>query len=183
MVEEGLAEEVARLHLWAVEGEAVGCHRLEAEAVAEGHWKLAKEVLWVRSLVVKAVVQVLKSEVEVAVRVPQLEEEVAAQGRLLVVGAVVLERWLEAMVVERVLRWVGEEAGLEHSLGAKVEGPVLSLASPLEVVMLEKVEVARLHRGPWEVVAEPRVLSRLVLEAEAGQGHGLAGRVGRFFGL
>lgn len=107
-----------------------GYHRLGAEAVEEGHWKLAKEVLWVRSSVVKAVARVLKSGVEVVVRVPQLEGEVAAQEHSLVVRAAVLERLLEAMVVERVLRLAGEEAGLEHSLGAKAEGPVLSLASP-----------------------------------------------------
>lgn len=182
MVVEGLAEGVGRLHLWAVMGEAGGYHRLGVEEVAEGHLRRAKEALWVRSLVVKAVEQVLKSEGEVVVRAPQLEGEVAAQEHSLVVGAVVLERLLEAMVVERVLRLAEEEVALEHLLGAKVEGPVLSLASPLEVVMLEEVEVARLHRGPWEATVEPAALSLLVVEAEA-QGHGSAERVGRFFGL
>lgn len=130
VVVEGPVEEVGRLHLWAVAGEAGGYHRLGEEVVVEGHWKLAKEVLWVRSLVAKAVEQVLKSEVEVVVRAPQLGVEVAAQEHLLAVMAVVLERLLEAMVVEQVLRLVEEEVALEHSLGVKVEGPVLSLASP-----------------------------------------------------
>lgn len=129
VVVEGPAEEVGRLHLWAVAGEVGEYHRLGEEVVVEGHWKLAKEVLWVRSLVAKAVEQVLKSEVEVVVRVPQLGVEVAAQEHLAVM-AVVLERLLEAMVVERVLRLVEEEVALEHSLGVKVEGPVLSLAGP-----------------------------------------------------
>lgn len=107
-----------------------GYHRLGAEAVEEGHWKLAKEALWVRSLAAMAVVLVLRSAVEVVVWGPRLEEEVAAQEHLSVVVAVVLVRLLVAMVEERVLRLAGEEVVLAHSSGVRVAAVVLSLAGP-----------------------------------------------------